>query len=57
MSGDADDTYRCEDCGKVFDGEDAIRRRTMGGLDPEKWQVFCCPACGRRVETVFTGME
>jgi len=39
------------------DRESAVRRETYGPLDPEKWQTFCCPDCGRRLKTVFVGAE
>lgn len=52
-----DDTYECETCDTVVPIEDVIRTETMGGLDPNKWQTFCCPECGSRLQTVFVGSE
>ena len=37
--------------------EAAVRRETMGDLDPTTWQTFCCPNCGSRLKTVFVGNE
>jgi len=37
--------------------DEAIRRETMGGLDPNRWQLFCCDRCGNRLETVFVGND
>lgn len=47
----------CENCGAAAPFEEAIRRETMGGLDPKRWQTLCCPSCGSRLETVFVGDE
>ncbi|MFB6161612.1 MAG: hypothetical protein ABEJ61_10635 [Haloferacaceae archaeon] len=49
--------FECETCGAVVDRADARRAKTVGGLDPEKWQTLCCPACGSRLKTVFVGDE
>jgi hypothetical protein len=46
--------YDCE-CGARVRREAARRTETYGGLDPTKWQTLCCPACGRRLKTVFVG--
>ncbi|SEO64934.1 hypothetical protein SAMN05216388_101640 [Halorientalis persicus] len=48
---------RCDTCERDVTREDAIRTKTMGDLDPAKWQSLCCPNCGRRLETVFVGRE
>lgn len=56
MSGD-DDPIECDTCDATVSFEDAIRRETMGGLDPKRWQTLCCPECGSRLETVFVGDE
>ncbi|MFB6189463.1 MAG: hypothetical protein ABEI57_06235 [Halapricum sp.] len=53
----AEDELYCETCERSVAREDAIRSKTMGGLDPEKWQVLCCPNCGNRLKTVFVGDE
>jgi Zn finger protein HypA/HybF involved in hydrogenase expression len=50
-----DDTFQCDVCDAVVDGGDAHRRKTYGGLDPERWQTLCCPNCGSRLKTVFVG--
>ncbi len=50
-----DDSFVCENCGTRFERATAIRRETIGGLDPDKWQTFCCPECGVKVKTVFVG--
>ncbi|MFB6128932.1 MAG: hypothetical protein ABEJ47_04135 [Halorhabdus sp.] len=52
-----DDTFYCETCEQSVPRVDVIRTETMGGLDPDKWQTFCCPDCGNRLETVFVGDE
>lgn len=54
---DLDEPLYCKQCDQGVDGDDAIRRETMGGLDSAKWQTFCCPTCGRRLKTVFVGEE
>lgn len=47
----------CENCGTEVAFEEARRTKTVGGLDPEKWQTLCCPNCGTRLKTVFVGDE
>ena len=49
------DPLRCETCGRTVPLEAAVRTRTYGDLDPERWQTLCCPDCGRRLKTVFVG--
>lgn len=51
------DDFHCDHCGCDVAREDAIRRETMGDLDPTTWQTVCCPTCGRRLKTVFVGDE
>ena len=51
------ETLECDTCDAAVPAEDARRTETMGGLDPEKWQMFCCPHCGNRLQTVFVGLE
>ncbi|MFT4883482.1 MAG: hypothetical protein ACI8U4_000989 [Natronomonas sp.] len=51
------DTLECDTCDAKVAGEEAIRRKTMGDLDPMKWQTLCCPHCGARLKTVFVGDE
>lgn len=46
--------YECDHCENEFTSQEAIRTKTMGSLDHEKWQTFCCPQCGNRVVTIFT---
>lgn len=56
MSSDtAAEPLTCEHCGTTTTPADAIRSKTMGGLDPTKWQTLSCPTCGRRLKTVFVG--
>lgn len=50
-----DDTMTCATCGTDVALEDARRTKTMGGLDPTKWQTLCCPHCGSRLKTVYVG--
>lgn len=50
-----DDVMTCETCGTVLAREDARRAKTMGGLDPAKWQTLYCPHCGSRLKTVYVG--
>jgi len=52
-----DESFYCETCEHPVARADVIRTGTMGGLDPTKWQTFCCPDCGNRLETVFVGDE
>lgn len=47
-------SFDCE-CGTRVTRETARRTETYGGLDPKKWQTLCCPACGRRLKTVYVG--
>ncbi|WP_246998051.1 hypothetical protein [Halosolutus gelatinilyticus] len=35
--------------------EGTRRTKTIGGLDPTKWQTLCSPNCGVRLKTVFVG--
>ena len=51
------DTLECDTCDRTVDADAAVRRETMGDLDPTKWQTFCCPHCGARLKTVFVGNE
>lgn len=51
------ETLECDTCDAEVAGEDATRTKTMGDLDPAKWQTLCCPDCGARLETVFVGVE
>ena len=53
----AEECYLCENCGAEPTRSDAIRTKTMGDLDPTKWQTLCCPDCGMRLKTVFVGDE
>ena len=52
-----EDTFTCETCGRTVGAADAIRRETIGDLDPATWQPPCCPDCGSRLQTVFVGDE
>lgn len=52
-----DNEYLCEFCNKTHNKNEVIRSKTYGDLDSEKWQTFCCPNCGRRIKTVFVGLE
>ncbi|MFC4541233.1 hypothetical protein ACFO5R_04755 [Halosolutus amylolyticus] len=49
------DEFECDTCGAVVPFADARRTKTIGGLDPAKWQTLCCPNCGSRLKTVFVG--
>jgi Zn finger protein HypA/HybF involved in hydrogenase expression len=51
------DDLRCEQCDASVPRSEAVRRETMGDLDPETWQTLCCPSCGGRLKTVFVGDE
>jgi DNA-directed RNA polymerase subunit RPC12/RpoP len=51
------DSFHCGTCDREIDREDATRTRTFADLDPSKWQSVCCPDCGRRLKTVFVGLE
>lgn len=53
----SDDALECSHCEKTVDREEAIRRKTYGDLDTDRWQTLCCPQCGRRLKTVFVGAE
>ena len=50
---DTTETYACDTCGARTDGAGAVRRETMGGLDPDRWRTLCCPECGARLKTVL----
>lgn len=50
-----DDPLECTTCDALTDRADAVRRQTIGDLDPDKWQTLCCPSCGSRLKTVFVG--
>ncbi len=50
-----DGPFECRSCEVSVAFEDARRTKTMGGLDPTKWQTLCCPNCGSRLQTVFVG--
>ena len=50
-----DDPFECGTCEKTVAFETARRTKTMGGLDPTKWQTLCCPNCGTRLQTVYVG--
>lgn len=49
------ESLECDTCDTAVDRGDAIRTKTMGGLDPTTWQTLCCPECGARLKTVFVG--
>jgi hypothetical protein len=49
------DPLRCATCDRTVPPEEATRTYTYGDLDPEHWQTFCRPDCGRRLKTVFLG--
>jgi hypothetical protein len=51
------DTFHCGACDRAVPREAATRTETFGDLDPEKWQSFCCPDCGRKLKTVFVALE
>jgi DNA-directed RNA polymerase subunit RPC12/RpoP len=57
MAGMPEEPLDCPNCGRRVPPDDAIRRATVGGLDPSKWQTLCCPNCGARVKTVFVSLE
>lgn len=52
---DANGPFECAACGTTVAFEDARRMKTMGGLDPTKWQTLCCSNCGSRLRTVYVG--
>lgn len=52
---DPEETFECATCERVVAFEDARRTKTMGGLEPTKWQTLCCPHCGSRLKTVYVG--
>ena len=47
------ETERCENCDSEVAREEAVRRETMGDLNPDRWQTLCCPHCGARLRTVL----
>jgi len=49
-----EDPLECS-CGRTVPPEAARRTETFGDLDPTTWQTLCCPACGRRLKTVYVG--
>lgn len=51
----ADEPLYCDQCDRVVERSEAVRRETIGGLDPAKWQTLGCPTCGARLKTVFVG--
>jgi Zn finger protein HypA/HybF involved in hydrogenase expression len=50
-------SLHCDTCDATVAVDDARRRETYGGLDPDTWQTLCCPTCGSRLKTVFVGDE
>jgi hypothetical protein len=54
---DLPDSFHCDACDRDVPREEATRTETLGDLDSEKWQAFCCPHCGRKLKTVFVGLE
>lgn len=54
---DTGDGYHCEQCNESVTPKEAIRTKTFADLDPDTWQVLCCPTCGQRLKTVFVGTE
>jgi hypothetical protein len=51
------ESFHCDTCDREVPSEAATRTETFGDLDPETWQSFCCPDCGRKLKTVFVGFE
>jgi transcription initiation factor IIE alpha subunit len=51
------ESFHCDACDRNVSRAEATRTETFGDLDPEKWQAFCCPGCGRKLKTVFVGLE
>jgi len=49
------DPLKCESCDATVPIDEARRTKTMGGLDPMKWQTLCCPSCGSRLQTIYVG--
>ncbi|WP_171052288.1 hypothetical protein [Haloterrigena sp. H1] len=47
--------FECDACGETVSLNEARRTKTMGGLDPAKWQTLCCPSCGARLQTIYVG--
>ena len=52
---ESDGPFECDTCDATVQFDEARRAKTMGGLDPTKWQTLCCPHCGSRLQTVFVG--
>lgn len=50
-----EDIYHCDHCDEAVTRSEAVRTKTFADLDPDTWQVLCCPTCGQRLETVFVG--
>lgn len=53
----SEETYHCEECDEDVAVAEAVRTKTFADLDPDKWQVLCCPTCGQRLKTVFVGTD
>jgi hypothetical protein len=51
----AEDELDCGNCNHTVSRADAVRTKTYGGLDPDRWQSLCCPRCGRKLKTVYVG--
>jgi DNA-directed RNA polymerase subunit RPC12/RpoP len=51
------DSLECGTCGAEVAGDEAIRRKTFGDLDSDRWQTLCCPDCGARLRTIFVGPD
>lgn len=54
---ETEQTFECDTCDRTVSYDETRRIETIGGLDPAKWQTFCCPNCGARLKTVFVAME
>jgi hypothetical protein len=54
---DGDDDIHCDTCNRTVARADAVRTETYGDLDPETWQALCCPDCGKKLKTVFVGLD
>jgi len=51
------DDLHCDTYDRAVARAEATRSETYADLNPKRWQVLCCPDCGRKLKTVFVAEE